>query len=68
MATIVDDKECIFILVLLDHVTDLEHEFAMGVVGWDGEYFSREIVVQPETLLQVHQLWQHPKIIDRPMD
>jgi hypothetical protein len=68
MATIVDDKESIFGLVLLDHVTDLDHEFAMGVVGRNGEYFRLKIVLLSETLLQVHQLWQYPKIIADPMN
>jgi hypothetical protein len=68
MTTIVDDEECIFGLMLLDHVTDLEHEFAVRIIGGNGEYFSLEIVVLPKTLLEVHQLWHYPKIIARPMN
>lgn len=56
MATIVDDEECILGLVLFDHVTDLEHEFSMGIFGRYGEYFSLKVVVLLKAFLQFPQL------------
>lgn len=53
--------------MLLDHVSNLEHQLKMGVLGGNGEDISFEVVIFSQALLQVFQFWQDKQIIAFPM-
>lgn len=67
MTSVVDNEEGLLILMLFDHVANLEHQFEMGVLGWDGEDIGVVTVIFSKTFFQILQLRQHEQIVTGPM-
>ena len=52
--------------MLLNHITNLEHQLKVWVFRRDGKDVGLEAVLFPKTLLKVFQLWKNEEVIDLP--
>lgn len=59
MPAVVDDKEGVFGLVLLNHARDFDGEIQMRVIGRNSEDLCLITIVLLKTSLQILQLWKN---------
>jgi GAF domain-containing protein len=68
VTAIINQEECIGRLMVLDHRTDLQHQFEMRILGWNAEDVRLVVVVVAQAFFEVFQFRQYEEVVAFPVE